>query len=60
MDADEPIMGKRPHELGMVLDAMSVDELLQRVEALRGEIERLEAEIKHKSASRSAAESIFK
>ena len=60
MDDDEPIRGNRPHEVGMVLEAMSVDELSERIEVLRREIERLEVEINKKSASRSAAENVFK
>lgn len=59
MDADEP---KRvvQHEVGMVLDALSIEELEQRVGLLEGEIVRLKGAIKAKIASRSAADSVFK
>ena len=42
------------------LDSLSVDELKDRVAALRSEIERAETKIAAKSASRSAAEAVFK
>lgn len=48
------------HDVGMPLDSMSIEELTARIEILRAEIDRLEASIRDKSASRSAAESFFK
>ncbi|WP_127142518.1 DUF1192 domain-containing protein [Pelagibacterium montanilacus] len=48
------------HEIGMVLDTMSVDEIDERIALLRGEIERLQAERVRKAAGREAAESVFK
>lgn len=60
MDFNEPKKNALLHEVGMGLDAMSVDELGRRIEMLRLEIVRLEKEITNKSASRSAAESVFK
>jgi uncharacterized small protein (DUF1192 family) len=42
------------------LDSLSVAELEGYVAALQGEIKRAEAEITKKSASRAAAEAIFK
>lgn len=59
MDDDRPV-AKPVHEVGMLLDALSVDELNERIGTLEGEIRRLRAEIDKKSASRSAAESVFK
>lgn len=50
----------RTHDIGMELDALSIDELEQRIEALKEEIERLERAISDKSASRSAADAVFK
>ncbi|MCO6185090.1 DUF1192 domain-containing protein [Rhizobium sp. L1K21] len=48
------------HEIGCDLSMISVDELVARVALLKEEIARLEADIKAKSASKSAAESLFK
>lgn len=42
------------------LDPMSVDELQERIEALKAEIARVEAHIERVSAHRSAAEELFK
>ena len=42
------------------LDTLSLDELTYRVRVLKREIVRIEAEIKAKSASMSAAEDVFK
>ncbi len=48
------------HVLGEPLDKLSVDELGERIALLRAEIERLEAVRLTKSASRAAADSLFK
>lgn len=58
-DDDE---AKRPkgHEVGMVLDAMSVEELGDRIAMLEAEIGRLRAAIESKKKSKSAADSVFK
>lgn len=59
MDDDTP--RKAPvHELGMVLDALSVDELEDRIGLLREEIARLEQAIAKKNASRDAADAVFR
>ena len=42
------------------LDPLSVDELWERIEALKAEIARVEAHIETVSAHRSAAEELFK
>ena len=42
------------------LDPLSVDELHERIEALKAEIVRVEAHIERVSAHRSAAEELFK
>jgi uncharacterized small protein (DUF1192 family) len=42
------------------LDPLSVDELWERIEALKAEIARVEAHIERVSAHRSAAEELFK
>lgn len=58
---DDTLPKKKPdHEIGQDLSLLSVRELNERIELLRGEIARLEADIKAKTASRGAAESIFK
>lgn len=53
---------KRPssHEVGMVLDVLSVEELRDRVALLEGEIARIKQAIAAKSDSRRAAEAAFK
>ena len=53
---------KKPnaHELGMLLDAMSIDELNERIGLLEGEIARLRAAIEAKQKSKNAAASVFK
>lgn len=48
------------HEVGQDLSRLSVDELNQRVAALREEIARIEREIASKSAQRQAADLFFK
>ena len=60
MHADETVKKTKTHEVGMVLDAMSVEELGERIGLLQAEIERLKTEIDIKTKSLSAAESIFK
>ena len=58
-DDDRP--APRPgHSLGEPLDAVSVDELRERIALLQGEIARIEAEIARKQASRGAAEAFFR
>ncbi|WP_404402356.1 DUF1192 domain-containing protein [Pelagibacterium halotolerans] len=48
------------HEVGMVLDSLSVDELHERIAILKAEIERLEKAIENKTQSRSEADAVFK
>lgn len=57
---DEPKKKAPVHEIGQELAALSVGELEVRIGQLRAEIVRLEAELKAKGATRSAAESLFK
>lgn len=59
MDDDLP-RPKKTHELGQDLSMLSVEELRERIEALRAEISRLESSVKAKEASRNAANSVFK
>jgi len=58
-DDDRPAK-KIAHEIGCDLSLLSVDELALRIDLLRAEIERLDAERIRKGASRSAAESLFR
>ncbi|WP_297107766.1 DUF1192 domain-containing protein [uncultured Devosia sp.] len=53
---------KRPvsHEVGMNLDALSVEELQDRIGLLEAEIARLRAAMAAKGDSRRAAEAAFK
>ncbi|OCP38068.1 DUF1192 domain-containing protein [Ensifer sp. LC163] len=58
-DEDQP-KKKLAHEIGSDLSLLSVDELTQRIALLKEEIARLDAERERKSASRSAAENLFR
>lgn len=57
---DEAAKPKRVHEIGQDLSLLSVDELGERVDLLRAEIARLEAEIAAKGSTRLAAEALFR
>lgn len=59
LDDDRP---KKPttHELGCDLSMLSADELESRIDLLRQEISRLEAEKEIKAAGRRAADSLFR
>ena len=48
------------HEIGQDLALLSVEELSERIALLTSEIERLQAAITRKRASRDAASSFFK
>lgn len=60
MDEEDEVKRPTGHEIGMELDAMSVDELSQRIAMLEAEIERLKAAIAAKTAHRSQADGFFK
>lgn len=57
---DEPRKPKKAHEIGQDLSLLSVGDLRERIEALRGEIARLEAELSAKGASKQAADALFR
>jgi uncharacterized small protein (DUF1192 family) len=59
-DEDDRPKKKLSHEIGQDLTLLSVQELRERIELLKTEIARLEADIKGKEATRSAAEVFFK
>lgn len=56
---DEPRKKPKPHEIGQDLSLLSVGDLTERIDLLREEIHRLEAELAAKGQTRSAAESLF-
>ncbi|HYC16023.1 MAG TPA: DUF1192 domain-containing protein [Pseudolabrys sp.] len=60
IDEDDKPKKKIVHEIGQDLTLLSVEELGVRVQLLRDEINRLEADMKHKRASRTAADQFFK
>jgi uncharacterized small protein (DUF1192 family) len=60
MIEDEDRKRPRTHEVGMVLDALSIEELEARIALLETEIGRLRAAIDAKGSSRKAAEAAFK
>ncbi|NMA99723.1 MAG: DUF1192 domain-containing protein [Phyllobacteriaceae bacterium] len=58
---DDDIVRKKPVlEVGMVLDALSIDELHERIALLREEIARIEGAIESKTKGRAAADAVFK
>jgi uncharacterized small protein (DUF1192 family) len=59
-DDDDRPKKKIAHEIGQDLSLLSVSELRERIEILKGEIARLTAAADAKTASRSAADSFFK
>ncbi len=60
IDDDDKPKKKIVHEIGQDLSLLSVEELGQRVQLMHEEIARLEADMKGKRASRSAADQFFK
>ena len=59
-DEEDRPKKKIAHEIGQDLTLLSVTELDQRVQALKDEIARLEADKRNKQASRSSADAFFK
>ncbi len=57
---EEPRKKPAPHEIGQDLALLSVAELTERIALLRGEIARLEVELKAKDTTKSAAEALFR
>jgi uncharacterized small protein (DUF1192 family) len=60
IDPDDLPKKKILHEIGQDLSLLSIAELTERVELLKEEIARLEAEMNRKRATRSAADIFFK
>lgn len=57
---EEADKAPKTHEVGMMLDTMSVEELTHRIGLLEAEIVRLKTAIAARDQTRKAAESIFK
>jgi uncharacterized small protein (DUF1192 family) len=60
IDEDDKPKKKIAHEIGQDLTLLSVDDLAARVQLMRDEINRLEADMAKKRVSRSAADQFFK
>jgi uncharacterized small protein (DUF1192 family) len=60
LDEDDRPKKKLAHEIGQDLTLLSVEELGERVQLLKDEIARLEADMNRKRASRSTADQFFK
>jgi uncharacterized small protein (DUF1192 family) len=60
IDDDDRPKKKIAHEIGQELTLLSVEELAARIDLMREEIARLEADMAKKRASRSAADQFFK
>ncbi len=60
IDPDDLPKKKAVHDIGQDLSLLSVGELGERVNELKDEIGRLEAEITRKRASQTAADAFFK
>jgi uncharacterized small protein (DUF1192 family) len=60
MFEDEPRKAPTAHEVGMVLDGLSVEELEERIGLLETEIARLREAIGQRRSTRSAADDIFR
>jgi uncharacterized small protein (DUF1192 family) len=60
LDDDDRPKKKVSHEIGQELTLLSVEELAARIQLMREEIARLEADMTRKRASRSAADQVFK
>ena len=58
-DDDKP-RKKIAHEIGQELSLLSVEELAERIALMNAEIERLQAAMTKKRASKDAANSFFK
>ena len=59
-DEERPKRPSGAHVIGEELGALSIEELGTRIEALKAEIDRLEAARRSKAAQREAAATFFK
>jgi uncharacterized small protein (DUF1192 family) len=60
IDEDDRPRKKISHDIGQDLTLLSVTELTERINLMREEIARLEADIARKQATRTAADAFFK
>jgi uncharacterized small protein (DUF1192 family) len=60
IDDDDRPKKKIAHEIGQDLSLLSVEELAGRVQLMKDEIDRLEADMTQKRAKRAAADQFFK
>jgi uncharacterized small protein (DUF1192 family) len=58
-DDDLPLRKKTTHEIGQDLSNLSIEDITERIGALKGEITRLEAALAGKQASRDSADRFF-
>ncbi|PSM19095.1 MULTISPECIES: DUF1192 domain-containing protein [Nitratireductor] len=58
--ADDQPKKARAHEIGQDVSLLSEHELAERVEMLRAEIARLEAEMAARGTTKAAAEALFR
>ncbi len=59
-EEDDKPRKKISHEIGQDLSLLSVEELTGRIALMHSEIERLQAAVAKKQASKAAANSLFK
>lgn len=59
-DPDDLPRARRDIVLGEALDAESVDDLKERIERLKAEIDRVEQALAQKQSGRAAAEAFFR
>ncbi|MBN9306078.1 MAG: hypothetical protein BGO82_00395 [Devosia sp. 67-54] len=57
---DDEVKKPKGHEVGMAIDAMSVEELTDRIGLLEAEIARLRAAIEARQKHKASAASVFK
>jgi len=57
---DDEVKKPKGHEVGMNIEAMSIEELTDRIALLEGEIGRLKLAIAARQKTKSAAEALFK
>ena len=57
---DEPVKPVKVHIIGQDLSRLSAGELTERIDQLKSEITRLQAELSSKGATKAAAEALFK
>jgi uncharacterized small protein (DUF1192 family) len=60
MDDDDKVKKPPPHEVGMPIDTLSIEELEARIGLIEAEIVRLRAAIDARRSTRAAADSLFR